>query len=223
MGLTLGSKHLRKWSAVAAVVALTVLSSATATAGEELINLEWRPDAPTVDVGDPVALGLWAYTNPEELQLFRALDMVFTWDPTYLQLDGLDDSGAVELLSSGFPPNDAYGLNETVPPQDGDGYYRAWAPLGNPIEVSPGGILLTTFEFTALAPTDGTLVDIAVSGGSPVLDTTIWGGPDANTIVTGTLGETWVQIVPEPATLTLLLCGFPLLRRRRPDAESCRS
>ena len=223
MGLTLGRKHLRGWSALAAVLALTALTSATAMAGEELINLEWRPLSLTVEVGDPVALGLWAYTNPEELQLFRALDMVFTWDPIYLQLDGLDHSGAVELLTSGFPPDDLYGLNETVPPQDGDGYYRAWAPLGGPIEVSPSGILLTTFEFTALTPTAGTLVDIALSGGSPLLETTVWGGPDANTIVTGTLGETWVEIIPEPATLALLLCGFPLLRRRRSDGKSHRS
>jgi hypothetical protein len=189
----------------------------TAQADEELINLEWRPDALTVEVGEPVALGLWAYSNPEELQLFRALDMVFTWDPTHLRLDGLDPTGGVELLSSCFPANDPYGLNELVPPQDGDGYYQAWAHLGQPIQVSPAGILLTTFEFTALAPTDGTLVDIAISGGSPLLETTVWGGPDANTIVTGTLGETWVEIVPEPATLMLLALSACVLLRRCPS------
>lgn len=215
--MTLGRKHLLGLpaAAAAAALALTMLVSTAASAGEELINLEWRPDALTVEVGEPVALGLWAYTNPEETQLFRALDMVFTWDPTYLRLDGLDPTGAVDLLSSGFPPNDAYGLNELVPPQDGDGYYRAWAHLGQPIQVSPAGILLTTLEFTALTLTDGTLVDIAVSGGSPLLETTVWGGPDANTNVTGTLGETCVQIVPEPATLTLLALGACALLRRR--------
>ena len=200
----------------ATLVVVVGLAAPAAMADEALINLEWRPDSPMVNVGDPVALGLWAYTDPEELQLFRALDMVFTWDPAYLQLDDLDDTGAVELLSSGFPSDDLYGLNEFVPPQDGDGYYLAWAPLGEPIEVSPDGILLTTFEFTALSPTGGTLVDIAVSGGSPSLETTVWGGPNANTNVTGTLGETWVEIIPEPATLTLLaLAGCTLLRRRR--------
>ncbi len=219
----MGRKHLPELLSSAAVLALVALPLPAATGDEELINLEWRPDALTVEVGDPVALGLWAYTNPEELQLFRALDMVFTWDPIYLQLDGLDDGGAVELLSSAFPPDDPYGLNEIVPPQDGDGYYQAWAHLGEPIEVSPGGILLTTFEFTALTPTAGTLVDIALSGGSPLLETTVWGGPDANTIVTGTLGETWVEIIPEPTTLVLLLCGIPLLRRSRLDAKSHRS
>jgi hypothetical protein len=133
-----------------------------------------------------------------------------------LRLDGLDQTGAVDLLASGFPADDASGLNEVVPPQDGDGYYLAWAPLGDPLPVSPGGILLTTFEFTALSLTPGTLVDIATAGGSPLLETTVWGGSDANIDVTGTLGESWVQIVPEPATLTLLaLGGAAVLMRRR--------
>lgn len=204
---------LGRLPAVALLMAVAGLAT-SAPADEVLINLEWRAETLTADVGDPVALELWAYTEPEESQLFRALDMVFTWDASYLQLDGLDDSGAVDLLSSGFPADDPYGLNELVPPQDGDGYYMAWAPLGGPIEVSSDGILLTAFEFTALSPTPATLVDIASAGGSPLLETTVWGGPDANTDVTGTLGETCIEIVPEPTTLTLLALGACALFRR---------
>ncbi len=212
----MGRKRLRGLFTAVTIVAVAAMTSPAAPADELLINLEWRPVQQTVYVGEPVALGLWAYTNPEEVQLFRALDMVFTWDPTYLQLDGLDDTGAVELLGSGFPPDDPYGLNELIPPGDGDGYFQAWAPLGDPIEISPAGVLLTTFDFTALLPTAGTLVDIPSSGGSPLLETTVWGGPDANTIVTGTLGDAWVEIlIPEPATLTLLaFMGYAFPRRR---------
>ncbi len=214
--MSLGRKHLLERLPAAALLVVVVVMTTSALADGALINLEWRPESLAVDVGDPVALGLWAYTDPEELQLFRAVDLVFTWDAVHLRLDGLDETDAVELLGSGFPANDSYGLNEVVPPQDGDGYYLAWAPLGGAIEVSPDGILLTTFEFTALSLTTGALVDIAPVGGSPLLETTIWGGPDANTNVTGTLGEAWVEIVPEPTTLTLLaLGGWGVLRRSR--------
>ena len=200
-----------------AAVLLVAVAGPNATLGDEvLINLEWRPAPQTVFVDDPVGLGLYAVSADSELtQLFRALDLVFSWDPNYLQLDGLDQSGAVPLLSSGFPANDLHGLNEVVPPADGDGYYKAWAHLGQPVVVDPAGVLLTTFLFTALAPTDATQVVMEVSGGSPVLETTVWGGPGANTNVTGTLDTGVIEIIPEPATLILLVLGGLALPRRR--------
>jgi len=108
-----------------------------------------------------------------------------------------------------------------VPPQDGDGYYRAFAYLGYPIEITTAGYLLTTFRFAAVAPTDATLVDIPPAGGDPPpLETVVWGGPGANTNVTGTLGEAWVTVlVPEPGGLGLIaLAGGALWRRRRAPA-----
>ena len=179
------------------------------------IHLEFRPSASVVHVNEPVPMGLWAYTSPGETQLFRALDMVFTWDSEFLGLDQLDSNGAVYLLTSNFPAGDPYGLNEVVPPQDGDGYYKAWAPLGEPIQVSTDGILLTTFMFTALQTTPAACVSIAADGGQPVLQTTVWGGPDANTIVTGGLGSVTIQIVPEPISALLAIIGGLLLARRR--------
>ena len=193
-----------------------VVSAASAPADEFPIHLEFRALAQVVNVDDPVALGLWAYTSDGETQLLRALDMVFTWDPAYLRLDGLDADGAVQLLSSGFPAGDPHGLNEIVPPADGDGFYSAWAPLGDAVDVTPAGVLLTTFDFTALAPVDETLVSIAPEGGDPVLTTTIWGGAQANTIVTGDLGFAGVEIIPEPATLLLyLIYACACISRRR--------
>jgi hypothetical protein len=193
---------------------LVAVASAAAPADEILINLEWRPASQTVYVGDSVDIGLYAVVD-HDTQLFRALDMVFTWEPEYLGFLGLQDTG--ELWSSGFPTSGDHGLNESDPPQDGDGYYRAFTHAGDPIEITTAGYLLTTFQFTALAATPETLLDIPPSGGTPPpLETTVWGGPGANTDVTGTLGDAWVEtLVPEPATLTLLALGAVSLLRRK--------
>ncbi|HVP10587.1 MAG TPA: hypothetical protein VMV94_05275 [Phycisphaerae bacterium] len=187
-------------------------------AGEVLINLEWRPAAQTAVVGGEVDIGLYAVCDQGESQLFRAADVVFTWSPTYLHLIGLSQTGAVPLLSSVFPAHDPYGLNEVVPPQDGDGYYRAFANLGSPVTVTDVGSLLTTFRFTALTMTPLTIVDIADSGGSPppyVLDTRVLGGSEAGTVVTGTLGSAGIEIVPEPATFVLMFSAMVIVCWRR--------
>lgn len=183
----------RSRKCVCALAVLGAVASAAWTMADDdvLISLEWRPVSQTVRVGDPAEIGLYAVTD-EETQLFRALDLVFAWDPEVLELDGLTDTG--QLLSSGFPASGDGGLNEVVPPQDGDGYYRALAQLGDPIEVTPAGLLITTFEFRALATAASTLVEILPSGGSPLIETVVWGGPGANTNVTGTLGSAEVTV-----------------------------
>lgn len=206
---------LRPRGLVVALLAATLMPSGAGVSGEIAIDLEWRPAAQTVAVGSSVEIGLYAVAE-EDQQLFRALDMVFVWDPLYLDFDGVDGAGAASLLYSGFPTGDSYGLNEIVPPADGDGYYRAWAHLGAPITVTTAGVLLTTFEFTALELTPGTLVEIPASGGSPALETTVWGGPGANQDVTGSLGGAVVEIIiPEPGSLALGVVGLVLMRRRR--------
>lgn len=185
-------KRILRLLASTILVPATLLYSPSASADEILINLEWRPTPQTVFVGDPVNIGLYAVVD-EGQQSLRGIDMVFTWDPTYLGLLGLDQAGAVDLQSSEFPSNDPYNLNEVVPPQDGDGYYRAWANLGESVEVTPEGVLLTTFQFEALAVTPETLVVIEASGGDPfVLETKVIGGSQPGMIVTGTLGDATV-------------------------------
>jgi hypothetical protein len=181
----------------AGIVLVIFLTARVGWADEVPINLEWRPATQTVYVGDTVEIGLYAVAAYDD-QLFRALDMVFTWDPDHLELLGVDDTGAVDLLYSGLPADDPYNLNETVPPEDGDGYYRAWANLGEPVVVTTAGVLLTTFQFTALSPACETVVDIPPSGGDPLLETTVWGGPGANTNVTGTLGDAEIEMLCMP-------------------------
>ncbi len=148
--------------------------------------------------------------------MLRALDVVFAWDPALLSLEGVNQSGAAPLLVSGFPANDQYGLNECVPPADGDGYYRGWAGLGAPIEISAGlPTLLTTFEFEALSTTPATTLEILESGGDPLLMSRVLGGVEGGTVVTGTLGSAVVEIVPEPSSLLLMMVGLLAIRRRR--------
>ena len=201
-----------------ALLALIVsgLFAAPALAVVVPINLEWRPLNQTAVVNDVVGIGLYAVCDPNQTQLFRAADVVFTWDPGHLQFLGINNTGAVALLASNLPANDAYGLNgATPPPTDGDGYYLAWANLGDPLIVTDAGALLTTFQFRALAQTPATLLSLAVSGGNPALATRVLGSTEGGTIVTGTLGmPASVEILPEPASLVLAGMVLVLLRRR---------
>ncbi len=132
------------------LMALVAFVPATASGN---IDLEWRPTSQTVSVGAAVNLGLYAVSDSAEDQSLSAVELVFGWDPTHLQLMGLSQSGAVSLLYSGFPTSGDCDLNEEVPPQDGDGFYRAWAHFGDPVDATPEGTLLTTFQFEALVGT----------------------------------------------------------------------
>ncbi len=179
------------------VIGLAIFLVGAAAAAHPVINIEYRPAVERTAPGIEFALGLYLFTNPAETQLFRAADVVFTWDPTKLQFLGIDNTGGVPLLSSTLPLNDPYGLNgPTLPPADGDGYYRAWAQLGLPLTITDAGSLFTTFHFRALAVIEGTPVAIAVSGGNPTLFTRVLGSTEAGTIVTGTLGSANILIRP---------------------------
>ncbi|MCZ6655112.1 MAG: hypothetical protein O7D91_19050, partial [Planctomycetota bacterium] len=174
------------------------------------INLEFRPPSQSVLIGDTVSIGLYAVSDDETDASLTAAQVIISWDPSLLRLLGNDGTGAVPLLSSGFPPNDPFNLNEVVPPQDGDGLYVALAPLGNTVPTTPEGVLLTTFQFLALADTPQTPVDILDSGGDPLGETIVFDGTVPNLDVTGTLIGSVVDIIFEPPPdPTLLLTAVP--------------
>ena len=177
----------------AAVIIIGSISlAAPALAG---INLDFRPPGQTVSIGDTVNVGLYAVSDDETDQLLVAANVILSWDPNFLQLLGNDDTDAVPLISSGFPGNDLFNLNEVVPPQDGDGLYVAFAPLGNPVAATPEGVLLTTFQFLALVASPQTPVDILESAGDPEGETIVFDGTVPNLDVTGTLTGGVVEIV----------------------------
>ncbi len=198
---------------IASVTGMVLLASA-ATAQAD-IDLEYRPDFQSVTLGDIAEVGLYAVSDSAVNQSLSAADVVFDWDTTYLQLIGLDQTGAAPLLSSSFPLADPYGLNEAVPPQDGDGLYTAFASFSSAVDATPAGTLLTTFRFQTLALTPGTPVDILTSGGNPSIDSRVFDGVTPNTIVTGTLSGAVIEIVPEPASALLLMAFAPALLRIR--------
>ncbi len=171
--------------------------AASATAVQANINLELRPATQTVAVGALVEIGLYAVSDdPEMDQLLAAMDVIIAWNPALLELSGIDDTGGPVLLFSGFAP-DPYGLNEVIPPQDGDGIYSALAALGQPVPATPAGTLITTFQFSALATTSSTLVEILELAGDPEGHTVVLDGTVPNLDVTGTLGSAEVTIVCE--------------------------
>jgi len=170
--------------AVKAIVATSVLLAAT-TPTLANVDVEFRAVEGTVAVGETANLGLYLVSDDQTDQLVSAAQIVFTWEPQYLQLLGLDYTGAVPLMGSSFPSFKP--LNEVVPPQDGNGVYIALAMLGNPIVATPDGALLVTFQFEALQETSGTLVDIVASiDGYPEM-TYVYDGTIPNYPVTGSL------------------------------------
>jgi hypothetical protein len=178
--------------------ALLVSSAAHAN-----INLEYRPVDVVVEVGETAHIGLYAVWDGGENDSFSAMDVIFTWDPQYFQFLEIDDTGGPGLLLSEIPYPHPSGLNEADPPQDGDGLYIAWAPLGDPVQATMEGVLVTTFLFDALQVTPSTEVGFLEEWGSdPVYYTRVIDGVIPGLDITGALIGTSVEIVlPCPGDL----------------------
>ena len=173
--------------------ACAVLIGAVANAN---INLEYRPVDDIIEVGETARIGLYAVWDGEEHDSFSAMEVIFAWDPLYLQFLGIDDTGGADLLVSEIPYPHPSGLNEADPPQDGDGLYMAWAQLGAPVEATIDGVLVTTFLFDALEVTSSTAVDILEEWGTdPVYYTFVIDGETPGLDITGLLIGTSIEIV----------------------------
>ena len=81
-------------------------------------------------LGHPLRVGLYAVSDddPNSIKSIASLDAIIMWDPSRLQLLGHINPGTPAWVFSGFFIPDPYGLNESSPPQDGDGIYTALRP-----------------------------------------------------------------------------------------------
>ena len=187
------------------------------------VNLEWRVTPQVVSVGNTVSIGLFAVSDTPT-QSMSAVDAVLSWDSTYLSLTGVTNDSPYSWQSSDFPNDcglDGLNANPVCPiytgtsANDGTAFYRAQRNVGTPAMATSGGLLIATFNFTALLLTPSTMISIPTSAGL-FTDTVVVSGETAGLPITGTLGTAEITIVPEPATLGLVALGaLSLVRRRR--------
>jgi hypothetical protein len=181
------------------------------------VDLEWYPETQVVPIGAAVEIGLYAVSDDETTQSISAIDAILQWDAPLLALTGNYDNGPYDWLgTTGFPDDSGFdGLNDTW--LDGDAYYQAHAQLGDPALAPPDGLLVTTFQFDALA--EGVAGITIPPEAGQYTSTAVWDGESPGTQVTGFLGSATVTVIPEPGTLSLLLlpaAAVARCRRRRP-------
>jgi hypothetical protein len=163
------------------------------TTGE--VDLELRPASTAVEIDDTVDLGLYARSDdPVQSELISAMEVVLVWEPRFLDLQELDDTGGPTVLFSGFPVS--FDLNEQAPPRDGDALYQMLAPLGaqNAVEATPDGTLITTLRFRAVGDTPLTTIRIVRAADDPEVVTRVFDGARPNSTITGALGHADITI-----------------------------
>jgi hypothetical protein len=146
-----------------------------------------------------------------------SFQMIFNWDPSRLRLVNVSTAGGQPFTAIGFL-HDAYNLNELSPPADGNAILIGLGPLGSSIVAPPSGVLLTTIVFTALAPVQGSPINILPSAGSPVGTTVVYGDSGPNVNDTGATTGTAVTVIPAPTAAAVLAAGGVFVSRRRRDA-----
>jgi len=114
-------------------------------------------------------------------------------------------------------PGNSFGINDADPPADGNGMWVGTYWFGQEYLAQTEGTLLTTITFDALAKTDGTPVSMLESLTIPTYPTGYTKVLDLDGSVLGMLGDAaWVEIVPEPASLSLfVIAAVGLIRRGR--------
>lgn len=147
------------------MTALVVLGMGAITAHTQAaVDLVLRPVTQTVDVGQPVEVGLFAVSDDGTPQTFSGLDVVLTWDAVSLELAGVDrrapgDWGFIFGFSSdvfldGLNADcgqDAFCEPYTGQPfNDGDALFQA-ASISE-VTADVDGLLVATFRFNSLLP-----------------------------------------------------------------------
>ncbi len=172
---------------------VSTLVFALAAVSQAAVDLEWRVENQTIEMGDTVRIGLYAVAdNDGEDEPFSSMEAVLLWNHEYLSLLGLDNNGQYDWLYSGFPNDSGLdNLNETF--ADGNAYYNAWNNFSELPNATPEGMLVTTFEFLALACTDATVLELAAEYGLYSV-TAVYDDEIAGLNIVGELGSTSLSI-----------------------------
>ena len=129
-----------------------------------------------------VPLTIESLTSP---QWFSSVTAILIWDPTKIELMGLDKTGAKVAQMSGFLWGCPTCLNETKVPKDGNAQFMFLNQLGNLTPVSQP-TLLGTLKFKAVSQFDETAIEVVkmndprLAGLSIIDDTGIITGTSAS-------------------------------------------
>lgn len=156
----------------------------------ELIDLLLVSSGP-YSVGESVSVPLVAYASPAVRM--NAADIIIKWDNTVLCFDGIDNStNTLPALMSFLPApkgwyGDLSGINEVIPPADGDALYYWLSPLCGCATMVDGFDTMTVFKFTVLQPFASTSVEFipALTYTSYPEETIVWGSNVGGWPVTG--------------------------------------
>ncbi len=204
---------------IVAVVIVSGVLCSFARADGNLVDLELRSSQVTWEIGDVVEIGLYAVSTSGFPEIVRGMQVILEWDPQYLELAGLNNNGPYTwLFSSFFSDAGADRLNADcgpdvfcqpytgLPYNDGDAYYQAGANFTTPALATPGGLLITTFRFNAVAETPLTTVQVPLAAGTST-QTQVF-GDEPGSDITGTVGSVAVQlVVPHWGTLDMRAPG----------------
>ncbi len=195
-------KEVMRYIGILAGIGL--LLAVTGTAGATTVDLTVEPaTGTTVKPGDTFTLDVWA--RFAEAGQWNAADIVFEWDPAYIQLDGGTFNPAFSMAMWPSPPG---GINDAW--NDGDAGCSVVIFMSNITDDTR----IITLELTALNLVDSTRFDIVLNAAaySPgpttmVIDPTTFLDCHRN------LSGAEVKIVPEPVTMAGLMLGIGCLAR----------
>jgi hypothetical protein len=188
------------------------LSAASAGARADRIDLSLEPAAQTALVNDVVEIDLLVSSDDDQGRLFAALEAILDWDLVYLDLLGVDDSGAGYPFgpANHFMP-DPDGINDDL--HDGNALFIALAAPGGEATAPPEGMVVTTLRFEALAETSGTVVSFLPEMGAHGV--TRVRRLDLSDVTGDITSTATVTIIPEPMSLLLMLGAVAVVGRRR--------
>ena len=153
---------LRGVSLLAAASTLLAVSAAQA---QSIVDLRLVGPATPIIPGQVFEVKLRAERqDPALAASFVAIDCIVGWNPAEVQFLSMTTTGSTALTQSYLPTvaNDYTGINEVIPPADGNLLYYALAPLGAPKQVPVAGLQVVTFRFQSLASSTFTSTPITV-------------------------------------------------------------